>query len=148
MTEPLSKLGCDVTGIDMVEDLIHVARRHAESNNAGSNLNYEVVSLKEHSLEMCEKYDAVIASEVIEHVTDKEKFIAECVSCLKPNGSVFITTINKTMLSGVFAILLPEHLLKVMAKGTHEYDLLVEPNVVKRMLQESEFEYSVRRVVF
>lgn len=139
LTEPLSKLGCEITGIDVIEDLIHVARRHADDTNVESNLNYEVVSLKEHSLAMSGKYDVVIASEVIEHVSDKGEFIAECVNCLKPNGSVFITTINKSILSGVFAIMIPEYLVRVMAKGTHEYDLLVEPNVVKRLLQESEF---------
>lgn len=135
LCEPLARLGANVTGIDATADLITLARLHAEKQNIP--LNYIETSVEDHAKEYHEKYDLVVASEIIEHVTQKKSFVEACVKCLKPNGSIIFTTFNKTMIAQFAAIFVAEYLSDAIPKGTHEFDKFIEPHKLQRLLEES-----------
>ncbi|CAG9863181.1 unnamed protein product [Phyllotreta striolata] len=135
LSEPLSRIGADVTGLDANEDLIKAAKAHAELTKA--NVNYVASSVEDHARENFEKYDAVVSSEVIEHVTQKEEFVKACVECLKPNGSIFFTTISKTKYASFLAIYLGENVIKGIPKGTHHYEKFITPHELQRILEKN-----------
>lgn len=76
------------------------------------NLTYRTELIQDHAKENPEKYDAVVASDVLEHVPDKELFLESCVKALKPGGSIFITTLNRTWTSWFFGIIWAEFILR------------------------------------
>lgn len=75
-----------------------------------------------------------MTSEVIEHVTEKDLFLNSCVQALRPGGSLFITTINKTRLSWIAGILIAEQILQIVPKGTHHWDKFISPEDLSRLL--------------
>lgn len=84
-----------------------------------------------------EKYDAVVASEVLEHVTDKKGVIKASTQCLKPGGSIIITTESKTFLSRLVTIFWIENIVKAVPKGAHEIDMYITPEETQKLLEES-----------
>ncbi|CAG9834261.1 unnamed protein product [Diabrotica balteata] len=134
LTEPLAKIGADVTGLDANEDLIKLAQSHARLNNL--NINYITSSIENHAGEACGKYDALVASEVVEHVTQKSEFIEACVKCLKPKGKIFITTLNKTWQANLFGIFMAENIVREIPRGTHQYEKFVSPHELQRLLED------------
>ncbi|XP_060531581.1 ubiquinone biosynthesis O-methyltransferase, mitochondrial [Cylas formicarius] len=132
LSEPLAKLGGRVTGIDAANEAIDIAKKHAEHNSL--RINYLCTSIDNYCSTNEEKHDVVVASEILEHVTEKEKFIKACLRCLKPYGSIFITTINKTFLSQFVAIYLAENILQLVPKGTHHYSKFYEPHKLQNLL--------------
>lgn len=96
---------------------------------------------QEHSNLFTEHYDAVVASEIIEHVDNKEIFIQACVKAVKPGGKIFITTPNRTRAMQLFGIIIAENITKSLPRGTHEYDKFITPNEVTFMLERSEYLY-------
>ncbi|KAK9880490.1 hypothetical protein WA026_011731 [Henosepilachna vigintioctopunctata] len=133
LSEPLAKLGAKVTGLDMTDEALKVAKHHAKINNV-HNVAYLKSSIEDYAIENEEKYDAVVASEVIEHVENKEEFIQACVKCIKPGGAIFITTISKTLVAEIFAIGVAEY-IGVVPKGTHEIDKFIQPHDLQRILE-------------
>lgn len=134
LSEPLARLGGIVTGVDANPGIIEPARTHAEQQ--GLKITYELGSIEEHAVKNRETYDAVVASEVIEHVTHKKDFVKACLECLKPSGSIFITTFNKTMLANVVGIILAEKVLGVIPKGTHQVEKFISPLELQRLLKD------------
>lgn len=125
LSEPLSRLGATVTGIDASEGAISVAKFHAKHDpDIGSRLNYECITAEE-LLKESPNFDAVVASEVIEHVNDQELFIKTCSQLTKPGGSLILTTINRTSRSGLLAIIGAEYILGVVERGTHDWNKFV-----------------------
>lgn len=137
LSEPLARLGCKVVGIDASNDLITVAKDHASKDKTLSNLTYLTSSVEEFSKNNPEVFDAVVSSEVIEHVNDKTSFVRECAKCLKPGGSIIFTTTNKTFLSGFLMLCVAERFMGLVPKGTHEYEKFIEPHSVQRLLEDS-----------
>ncbi|GJQ78574.1 putative O-methyltransferase that catalyzes the 2 O-methylation steps in the ubiquinone biosynthetic pathway [Trypoxylus dichotomus] len=137
LSEPFSDLGCHVTGIDPSEDLIAVAKHHASQDKSLRNLTYLATTIGEFADSNPAKFDAVVASEVLEHIDEQSKFLTECVKCVKPGGSIFITTINKTLLSKIFAIWFAENVAGFIPKGTHEFEKFISPKVVENILNEN-----------
>ncbi|XP_034252727.1 ubiquinone biosynthesis O-methyltransferase, mitochondrial [Thrips palmi] len=136
LSEPLARLGASVTGIDASADLIEVAQRHAKLDPAlGSRLNYIHTAAETHVCEAPEKYDAVVSSEVIEHIHDKNFFLEQCVKLLKPKGSIFLTTLNRTTESWLGGIVAAEHLLNLVPKGTHQWELFIQPVELQDILE-------------
>ncbi|XP_050295526.1 ubiquinone biosynthesis O-methyltransferase, mitochondrial [Anthonomus grandis grandis] len=135
MTEALARLGATVTGIDASPKIIDVAKQHAAESQL--NINYIATSIEEYGKLNSEKFDAVAASEIIEHVTEKEKFLSACSTCLKPSGSIFVTTINKTFMSELIAIYFAENILEMIPKGTHHIDKCIEPHKLQRILEDN-----------
>ncbi|XP_046741948.1 ubiquinone biosynthesis O-methyltransferase, mitochondrial [Diprion similis] len=136
LSEPLARIGADVTGIDASSELIKTATEHAKLDiNLSERLHYISTSIEEHSQSNHEKYDAVVTSEVLEHVADKELFLKCCTAAVRPGGSFFLTTINKSMASLLSAIIAAEYVLKLVPRGTHDWNKFVSPNEVRRILE-------------
>ncbi|KAF5307547.1 hypothetical protein FQR65_LT06903 [Abscondita terminalis] len=134
LTEELAKLGGVVHGIDPCLEAITVAKQHATLNKELTNLTYELTTIEEHANLHHELYDVVVVSEVIEHVTEKFEFLKNCVKCLKPGGSIIITTFNKTMCSWLFSIIILQEILNYIPRGTHTWDKFISPEDLSVML--------------
>lgn len=100
-------------------------------------MTYTSTTVENFAVENSEQFDAVVASEVVEHVNNQPEFITNCVKCVKPGGSIFITTINKTIWARIIAIWLGEYVTGLIPKGTHEYQKLISPKVLEDILKES-----------
>lgn len=131
----MAKLGANVTGIDTTKDLIEIAIDHAKQNPDLKHLTYRHEAIEEHVKNNVERYDVVVSSEVVEHVTEKELFLGHMMECLKPGGSIFITTISQTLRARWSVIFLAERIFKHIPLGTHEYNKLISPEVLIEMLK-------------
>lgn len=136
LTESLGRLNANVTAIDLGEDLISEAKNHLEKyqTHLKSKINYRVESIECHSKENQNKYDAIIVSEVIEHIENKPEFLTLCLDTLKPGGSIFITTLNKTAPLWFFGIFMAEQVFNIVPEGTHHWDKLISPQDMQRLL--------------
>lgn len=135
LSEALGMIGAEVIGLDPAEDLIAVANDHL-SKQEKMNVTYQCELIEDHIVLNSEKYDAVVASEVVEHIVDKKAFLKSCVSALKPGGSIFITTISKNWFAWLCAIIFGEFILGLLPKNTHIYDQFISPSDVTEMLKE------------
>nr|CAD7588630.1 unnamed protein product [Timema genevievae] len=141
LTEPLARLGAEVTGVDASESMIETAQLHASKDHEiASRLTYIHNTIEEHTSTHHEFYNAVIASEVLEHVTEKNLFVEACSSALKPSGSFFVTTLNRTMLTRVGGILLAEYVLRLLPQGTHDYNKCIHPHETQSLLSKRKLE--------
>ena len=132
LSESMAALGASVTGIDVVEKNIAVARLHAES----SGLDIRFLELTAEALAAAgEQYDVVLNMEVVEHVADVEGFMRACCALVRPGGMMFVATINRTLAAMLIAIIGAEHVLRWMPKGTHRWDWFQKPEEIDRMLQ-------------
>ncbi|XP_075718306.1 ubiquinone biosynthesis O-methyltransferase, mitochondrial [Rhinoderma darwinii] len=140
LSEPLGRLGATVTGIDPLEDNIRTGELHKSFDPVlDKRVQYRTCSLEDLVEHNMESFDAVVASEVVEHVNDVEAFIQICFQVLKPGGSLFITTINKTNLSYLLGILLAEKVMSIVPEGTHDWDKFISPVELERLLESNGF---------
>lgn len=144
LTEPLGRLGANVLGIDPVEDSIGTAQLHSSYDpDLRDRVCYRACTLEELSADEEEQeagqFDAVVASEVVEHLADLETFAYCCSLVLKPGGSLFITTINKTNLSYALGIVVAEQLLRIVPSGTHDWEKFISPVELERLLESNGF---------
>lgn len=124
VAEPYARLGANVTGIDPSEQLIKVAKAHAAA--AQLNINYRQTTL--HALlDEHPRFDIVLALEVIEHVTDPNQFLQQLKAVTKPGGTVFISTLNRTWLSYLGAIIGAEYVFRWLPVGTHRWQKFITP---------------------
>lgn len=123
--------------------MIEIAKAHKSNDSRLKDLNYVCSSIEEHSAKNECAYDAVVASEIIEHIRTKKEFVSACVRCLKPGGSIFVTTLNKTFFSFFGGVLMAETVLRILPRGTHEWDLFISPVNMQRMLEDGELIYSI-----
>ncbi|XP_032677342.1 ubiquinone biosynthesis O-methyltransferase, mitochondrial isoform X2 [Odontomachus brunneus] len=138
LTECLARIGAQVTGIDPSEELINVAKQHVELDPDISNrVNYIYTSIEKFSGENEKLYDAVIASEVIEHVNNQEFFVKESVKLLKPGGSIFITTPSRTLCSWLGGIIMAEYVMNVIPRGTHDWNNFILPHELQHILEKN-----------
>lgn len=139
LCEPLARLGANVTGVDAAQENISVAEIHAQRDyRVLKNVNYICGTVEDHA-ESCEdmQYDAVIASEVLEHVDQPEMFIQTCAAMTKPGGSLFLTTINKTYTSWIGAIAIAEYALHLLPPGTHNWEKFIPRQDLLFMVERS-----------
>ncbi|XP_070568778.1 ubiquinone biosynthesis O-methyltransferase-like [Ptychodera flava] len=139
LSEPLARLGASVTGIDLSEELLDVAELHSLHDPLVSqNVKYVCGSIEEMVTKGTEDFDAVVASEVLEHITELNAFVENCCDLVKPGGSIFITSINKTAIAYALAIVAAES-LNVVPKGSHEWDKLVSLRELQSLLERNGF---------
>jgi 2-polyprenyl-6-hydroxyphenyl methylase/3-demethylubiquinone-9 3-methyltransferase len=124
LTEPMARLGADVVGIDPSGANTDVARLHADMS--GLAIDYRPTTA-EALVRSGERFDVVLAMEVVEHVADLSAFIAAAASLLKPNGLLFVATINRTAKAFALAIVGAEYVLRWLPRGTHNYEKFVRP---------------------
>jgi polyprenyldihydroxybenzoate methyltransferase/3-demethylubiquinol 3-O-methyltransferase len=138
LAEPLARLGARVTGLDPVEENVQVARTHLSQfkQSFGDRLNYVMSTIEAFAPDNLDSFDAVVSSEVIEHVTNPGEFVANCARVVKPGGSLFFTTINRTQAAYVFAILAAENLTRAVPVGTHDWNLFVTPGELTRYCEQ------------
>ena len=133
LSEPMQRLGANVTGIDASIKNIKVAKLHAQKNKL--KINYLCSSPEK--LKTKKKYDVILNMEIVEHVDDLNFFLKSCSKLLKKNGLMFVATINKTLKSYMFAIVGAEYILGWLPIGTHEWEKFVKPEELKKILKKN-----------
>ncbi|XP_018368799.1 PREDICTED: ubiquinone biosynthesis O-methyltransferase, mitochondrial-like [Trachymyrmex cornetzi] len=137
LTERLARIGAQVTGIDVSAELLNVAKEHIKLDpNISKRVNYIQTTVEDFSQKERESYDAVVASEVLEHVADAQLFLKKCVELLKPGGSIFITTENRTIASWLVVIIGAEYIFKRIPLGTHDWNKFITPHEVQHILDD------------
>lgn len=126
LSESLAKLGADVTGIDMGDEPLNVAKLHALE--AGLTIQYQKITAEEKARTSYEAYDLVTCMEMLEHVPDPASVIKACSDLVKPGGLVFFSTLNKSIKSYLLAIIAAEKLFKLVPEGTHDHDKFIKPS--------------------
>lgn len=125
LSEPLARLGAEVTGLDPAPTNIAVARAHAEAG--GLSIDYREETI-ESVVEAGRRFDIVLAMEVVEHVADVEAFVAACCAAVKPDGLLVMATLNRTAKSYALAIVGAEYVLRWLPRGTHDWEKFVTPD--------------------
>ena len=133
LSEPMTRLGANVTGIDASNKNISIAKLHAKKNNL--KINYFCSSPEK--LKIQKKFDVILNMEIIEHVEDINFFINSCSKLLKKNGLMFVATLNKTLKSYMFAIIGAEYVLRWLPIGTHDWEKFVKPEDLKKILSKN-----------
>ncbi len=131
LSEPMCRLGAQVTAIDASEKNIKVAKLHAKKN--GLKINYICTSPEK--LNVKNQFDVILNMEIVEHVNDVNFFLKSCSKLLKKNGIMFIATLNKTLKSYVFAIVGAEYILRWLPIGTHEWEKFLKPDKLISILK-------------
>ena len=130
LSEPMCRLGANVTAIDASNKNIAIANLHAKKNNL--KINY--ICSSPEKLKTTKKFDVILNMEIVEHVEDVDFFLKSCANLLKKNGLMFVATINKTLKSYIFAIVGAEYVLGWLPIGTHEWEKFVKPEELKSIL--------------
>ena len=134
LSEPMSRLGAQVYGIDASEKNINVAKLHAKRNNL--KINYFCSSPENFKTEI--KFDVILNMEIVEHVEDIDFFLKSCTGLLKKSGIMFVATLNRTLKSYLFAILGAEYILRWLPIGTHDWDKFVKPDKLIEILKKND----------
>ena len=129
LSEPMSRMGANVVGIDASMKNIEIAKFHAKKNQL--KINYKVASPEK--LKTNIKFDVILNMEIVEHVEDLNFFIKESSKLLKKDGLMFVATLNKTLRSYAFAIIGAEYILKWLPIGTHDWEKFVKPEDLKKI---------------
>ncbi len=132
LSEPMARLGADVTGIDVVEKNIGVAALHAGEQNL--DIDYRVMPVSDVAA-AGERFDIVLNMEVVEHVADLDAFMRDCAAATAPGGMMFVATINRNPLSWLFAIVGAEYILRLLPRGTHRWSMFRKPAEIARLLE-------------
>jgi 2-polyprenyl-6-hydroxyphenyl methylase/3-demethylubiquinone-9 3-methyltransferase len=134
LSESMAALGANLHGVDVVAKSISVARQH--SLQEGMLIDYELTSVED--LIECErKYDIVLNMEVVEHVLDLPLFVSACAKLVADDGIMFVATINRNLLSWLFAIVGAEYVLRWLPRGTHSWRKFVQPGELEMLLGEN-----------
>ena len=134
LSEPIARLGAAVVGADPAEANIEAARVHA--TREGLSIDYRATTA-EALADAGERFDVVLAMEVVEHVADLTLFVARCAEMVKPQGLMVVATINRTIKSFALAIVGAEYVLRWLPRGTHQWDKFVTPNELEIALEKS-----------
>ena len=126
LTEGLAKLGADVLGIDLSEELIDIADLHGLES--GVSAHYQKISAEALAQQQPESFDHVTCMEMLEHVPDPGSIISACSTLVKPGGMVFFSTLNRKPKAYLLAILAAEHVLQMLPRGTHDYKTFIKPS--------------------
>jgi 2-polyprenyl-6-hydroxyphenyl methylase/3-demethylubiquinone-9 3-methyltransferase len=140
LADAMSQLGADVTGIDMGEAPLSVAKLH--QLESGQSVDYQKITAEELAEQKPGHFDIVTCLEMLEHVPDPSSVIAACEKLVKPGGDVFFSTINRNPKSFMMAIVGAEYVLKMLPKGTHEYAKFIRPSELDRWARDCQLTLS------
>lgn len=136
LSESMAELGADVTGIDLSEKALAVARLHLLES--GRKVSYEHVSAESFAENNAGLFDVVTCMEMLEHVPNPASTIAACSRLAKPGGHVFFSTLNRNPKSYLFAVIGAEYVLRLLPKGTHDYAKFIKPSELTRIAKSVE----------
>ena len=131
LAESMAARGAQVTGIDLAEKPLGVARLHLLES--GYKVDYRMISAEQLAQEAPHSFDAVTCMEMLEHVPDPASTVAACAALVKPGGHVFFATLNRNLKSYAFAIIGAEYVLKLLPRGTHDYAKFIKPSELAAM---------------
>ncbi len=126
LTESMANLNADVMGIDLADAALSVARLHALES--GAKVEYRSVAAEAFADEQPATFDVVTCLEMLEHVPDPASTVAACAKLVKPGGRLYFSTLNRNPKSWLFAIVGAEYVLKLLPKGTHEFNRFIKPS--------------------
>jgi 2-polyprenyl-6-hydroxyphenyl methylase/3-demethylubiquinone-9 3-methyltransferase len=135
LSESMAARGAEVTGIDMGEAPLQVARLHLLES--GLEVNYERIPVERLAAERPEAFDVVTCMEMLEHVPDPASVVRSCAQLVKPDGHVFFATLNRNPKSFLFAIVGAEYLLRLLPKGTHDFAKFIRPSELDNWSREA-----------
>lgn len=126
LSESMAALGAQVTGIDLGDKALQVAKLHLLES--GRQVNYLKIAVEDLAAEQPSHYDVVTCMELLEHVPDPSSIINACAQLVKPGGHVFFSTLNRNPKSYLFAVIGAEYLLHMLPRGTHDYAKFIKPS--------------------
>ena len=135
ISEPMTRLGANVTGIDASEKNINIAKLH--SKKSGLKINYFHASPE--NLENIKKFDIILNLEIVEHVDNVNLYIRSCYKLLKKNGLMFTATLNRSFISYIKAIIGAEYILRWLPIGTHDWNKFIKPEELEKFLLDEKF---------
>jgi len=135
ISEPMTRLGAEVTGIDASAKNIEIAKLHAKKNNL--KINY--LNSEPEKLNLKNEFDIILNLEVVEHVENLNLYLESCQKLLKPKGLMFTATLNKTLTSFIKAIIGAEYVLRWLPIGTHDWNKFIKPNKLEKKLLDLNF---------
>src|SRR5215469_5175607 len=130
LSEALARRGAQVTGIDLAPGMVEVARLHAAEE--GLAVEYRVAAAEELAENLTGSYDVITCMEMLEHVPQPQRMLATLAALVRPGGSVFVSTLNRNLKAFLLAIVGAEYVLKLLPRGTHEYERLIRPSELAR----------------
>jgi len=134
LSEAMAAKGAQVTGIDLSDKALSVARLHLL--DSGQQVDYSHIAAETMAAEQPAAFDAVACLEMLEHVPDPAQTIAACAQLVKPGGDVFLSTLNRNPKAYLFAIIGAEYILNMLPKGTHDYAKFIKPAELIRMARD------------
>lgn len=138
LSESMARRGATVTGIDLGEKALKVAKLH--KLESGVDVEYRLVSAETLAEERPQSFDIVTCMEMLEHVPDPALVIRACARLVKPGGWVFFSTLNRNAKSYLYAVIGAEYVLNLLPRGTHEYARFIKPSELARMVRETPLE--------
>ena len=135
ISEPMSRLGAEVTGIDASNRNIQVAKLHAKKNNLKIKYN----NVLPENLDLQNEFDIILNLEVVEHVENLDLYLSSCFALLKKNGIMLTATINRTLTSYIKAIVGAEYILRWLPIGTHDWNKFIKPEELEKKLTDLGF---------
>jgi len=130
LSEGMAARGAEVTGIDLGEKALSVAKLHL--HESGLKVDYRLISAEAMALEMPAHFDAVTCLEMLEHVPDPASIVKACATLVKPGGHVFFSTLNRNPKSYLLSVIGAEYLLRMLPRGTHDYAKFIKPSELAR----------------
>jgi 2-polyprenyl-6-hydroxyphenyl methylase/3-demethylubiquinone-9 3-methyltransferase len=130
LSEGMAARGAEVTGIDLSDKPLGVARLHLLES--GQKVDYRKIAVEQLAEEMPASFDAVTCLEMLEHVPDPSSIVTACAKLVKPGGQVFFSTLNRNPKAYLLAVIGAEYLLKMLPKGTHDYAKFIKPSELAR----------------
>ena len=138
LTEAMSRLGAEVTGIDLSEKLIKIAQLHClESQQA---IYYQCISVEAYAQTHPASFDVVTCLEMLEHVPRPEDIIRACSHLVKPQGNVYFSTLNRNSHSYLKAVLAAEYILQWLPRGTHDYEHFIKPSELTHYARQADLD--------
>jgi len=140
LTEAIAREGAEVTGIDQGERVIKIAKLHSLESQL--DIDYQQINIENFIKKNKHKFDVITCLEMLEHVPDPASVIRACSQILKPDGKLFLSTINRNPKSFLFAIIGAEYILKLLPKGTHTYEKFITPSELRDYCNQSNLKFN------